>query len=86
MRAERWAAESGRTVFILGITGSGAVWYKQFTEGLGNSWKGWIFTNGVLQDATIAASSGQGWIAGRDPSDKLWWFNTISAAKRLTRV
>jgi hypothetical protein len=70
------AARVGTGINVSALTSSGAVWYNRFTQGTGNNWVGWLYTGGVLMDATAAGGDAQFFIAGRDLSNKLWWYET----------
>jgi hypothetical protein len=71
-------------IFAVSLTSSGAVWYNTFTEGTGNNWLGWQSNGGTL--TSISAATGPGpqlFITGKDPNNKLWWFETPGAGWRF---
>jgi hypothetical protein len=68
-------AASGGTVYSTVLDPGGGVWCRPFLEGTGDGWQSWVFSGGVLQDASPAASTGSLFIAGRDLSNQLWWYS-----------
>jgi hypothetical protein len=74
------AARVGTQINVSALTSLGAVWYNRFTQGTANNWVGWSYTGGVLMDATPAGGDAQFFIAGRDGSNKLWWYETPGRA------
>jgi sugar lactone lactonase YvrE len=62
------------TVYLLAEAGGNTVYLLTFTES--NQMFGtWSFTNGILNDSTIAAAAGNVFIAGRDSADRIYWYS-----------
>jgi hypothetical protein len=64
----------GGTVSLMALADGGTVYLLTFSEA-SQTYGTWNFTNGVLSDATIAASAGNVFIAGRDSSDRIYWYS-----------
>jgi hypothetical protein len=69
------AAAAG-TIYAAVTNFYGTVYVQAFTEGTGNNWKGWQLVNGTLSNASIAASSGQYFIAGKTANGTLYWYQS----------
>ena len=67
-------AALGGTVGVIVLDNWGALWRSSFTEGIGNGWQTWTYVGGVWQDLASAASGGELLLAGRSPSNELWWW------------
>jgi hypothetical protein len=64
----------GGTVYLLAEADSDTVYLLTFAES--NQMFGtWNFTNGILNDSTIAAAGGNVFIAGRDGLDRIYWYS-----------
>jgi hypothetical protein len=64
----------GGTVYILAEAGGDTVYLLTFAEST-QMFGTWSFTNGILNDSTIAASGGDVFIAGRDSLDRIYWYS-----------
>jgi hypothetical protein len=64
----------GGTVYLMSMAGGGTVYLLNFGEST-QTFGGWSFTNGILNDATIAAAVGNIFIAGRDSLDRIYWYS-----------
>jgi hypothetical protein len=64
----------GGTVYLTALAGDGTVYLLTFTES-NQTYGTWSFTNGTLHDETIAAAAGSVFIAGRDGSDRIYWYS-----------
>jgi hypothetical protein len=62
------------TVYLTAVAGGGTVYLLTFAES-NQTYGTWTFTNGVLNDATIAAAAGSVFIAGRDSGDRIYWYS-----------
>jgi hypothetical protein len=62
------------TVYLTALAGGGTVYLLTFAES-SQTWGTWSFTNGALSDETIAAADGNVFIAGRDGSDRIYWYS-----------
>jgi Beta-propeller repeat len=80
-------AGAGGTIFTMALVALGGIWSNTFTEGNGNNWTGWqSITNwvdggqsyfGPPPTFTVAAGAGpRFFIAARDVSNELWWYET----------
>jgi len=56
----------------------GVVWYRGYREGSSGGWLPWVMTGGVLQDFAAAGELGEVYIAGRSPSNELWWYRLVT--------
>jgi hypothetical protein len=64
----------GGTVYLLAEADGDTVYLLTFAES--NQMFGtWNFTNGILNDSTIAATGGNVFIAGRDSLDRIYWYS-----------
>jgi hypothetical protein len=63
----------GGTVYLTALAGGGAVYLLTFTES-NQTYGTWTFTNGALSDETIVAAGGDVFIAGRDSSNRIYWY------------
>jgi uncharacterized protein (TIGR03437 family) len=61
-------------VSLMALAGGGTVYLITFSEAA-QTYGPWSFTNGTLSDATIAAAAGKVFIAGRDGSDRIYWYS-----------
>ncbi|MCC7176733.1 MAG: SBBP repeat-containing protein [Bryobacterales bacterium] len=52
------------------------VYTQAFVEGAGNGWQGWQFLNGILVKASIAASGGRYFIAGKNGAGTMYWYQS----------
>jgi hypothetical protein len=67
-------ASQGGTVYLLAEADGATVYLLTFAES--NQMFGtWNFTNGILNDSTIAAADGDVFIAGRDNLDRIYWYS-----------
>jgi YD repeat-containing protein len=67
-------ASQGGTVYLLSEADGDTVYLLTFAES--NQMFGtWNFTNGILNDSTIAAAGGNVFIAGRDSLDRIYWYS-----------
>jgi hypothetical protein len=64
----------GGTVYLTALAGGGTVYLLTFTES-NQAFGTWSFTNGALSDETIAAAGGYAFVAGRDSSDRIYWYS-----------
>jgi hypothetical protein len=64
----------GGTVYLLAESGDNTVYLLPFSEAT-QAWGTWTFTNGILNDSTIAAAAGNIFIAGRDSLDRIYWYS-----------
>jgi hypothetical protein len=64
----------GGTVYLMALAGGGTVYTLTFAEA-NQTYGAWTFTNGSLMDATIAGQGGNAFIAGRDTSDRIYWYS-----------
>jgi hypothetical protein len=64
----------GGTVYLMAEAGNNTVYLRTFAEA-SQTFGAWSFTNGVLNDATIAAAAGNVYIAGRDSADRIYWYS-----------
>ncbi len=54
-----------------------AVYVQAFREGAENGWQGWQFTNGTLTKASIAATGGRYFIAGKlSSAGPMYWYQS----------
>jgi hypothetical protein len=64
----------GGTVYLLAEAGGNTVYLLTFAES-NQTFGAWNFTNGILNDSTIAAAAGNVFIAGRDSGDRIYWYS-----------
>jgi outer membrane protein assembly factor BamB len=64
----------GGTVYLLAEAAGNTVYLLTFAES-NQSFGTWNFTNGILNDSTIAAAGGEVYIAGRDSDDRIYWYS-----------
>jgi hypothetical protein len=64
------------TVYLTALAGGGTVYLLTFAES-DQTYGAWTFTNGILNDETLAAASGSAFIAGRDSSDRIYWYSVV---------
>ena len=70
------AAASAGAIQVSVTSRSGGVYTQRFTEGTGNGWQGWTWTNGYLQRTASAAVGGRHFVFGRDFLNRLWWYQS----------
>jgi hypothetical protein len=64
----------GGTVYLLAEADGGTAYLLTFAEST-QMYGTWTFTNGILNDSTIAATGGNVFIAGRDSLDRIYWYS-----------
>jgi hypothetical protein len=64
----------GGTVYLMALADGGTVYLLTFSEAT-QTYGAWNFTNGILDDATLAAEGGNVFIAGRDSADRIYWYS-----------
>jgi hypothetical protein len=64
----------GGAVYLLAEADGNTVYLQTFSEST-QTFGGWNFTNGILNDTTIAAAAGNVYIAGRDSADRIYWYS-----------
>ena len=64
----------GGTVYLLAEAADNTVYLLTFAES-NQTFGAWSFTNGTLNDSTIAAAAGNVFIAGRDSADRIYWYS-----------
>jgi hypothetical protein len=64
----------GGTVYLLAEADGDTVYLLTFAES-DQTFGTWSFTNGILNDSTIAAAAGNPYIAGRDSSGRIYWYS-----------
>lgn len=70
-------AATGGTVYTAVTNIWDTVYVQAFLEGTGNGWQGsWQSLNGTLSKASIAATGGRYFIAGRQPGGNLYWYES----------
>jgi hypothetical protein len=67
-------ADGKGSVYAFILDAGGGLWYQGYSERTSAGWQGWNFANGVLQDSSPAAISGELYVAGRDKNNDLWWY------------
>jgi hypothetical protein len=73
----------GGTVYLMALAGGGTAYLLTFSEAT-QTYGAWNFTNGVLNDATIAAAAGNVFIAGRDTADRIFWYSLAGNSWTVT--
>jgi len=74
-----YITSQGGTVYLTALAGSGTVYLLTFTES-DQTWGTWSFTNGTLSDETIAAATGNVFIAGRDSGNRIYWYSVTDSS------
>jgi hypothetical protein len=64
----------GGTVYLLAGADSNTVYLLTFSEAT-QTYGTWTFTNGILNDATIAAAAGNVFVSGQDSDDRVYWYS-----------
>jgi hypothetical protein len=64
----------GGTVYLLAEADGDTVYLLTFAES-NQTFGAWNFTNGILNDSTVAAAGGNVFIAGRDSLDRIYWYS-----------
>jgi hypothetical protein len=67
-------ASGGGTVYLSALATGGTVYLLTFNES-NQTYGNWTFTNGLLNDETVAAQSGGIFIAGRDTTGRIYWYD-----------
>jgi hypothetical protein len=67
-------AATGGTVYVVVTNTYDVVYVQAFREGAGNGWQGWQPTYGVLTKASIAATGGSFFIAGKNGAGTPFWY------------
>jgi hypothetical protein len=75
--SDPYITSQGGTVYLTALAGGGTVYLLTFTES-SQTWGTWSFTNGILNDETIAAADGGVFIAGRDSGGRIYWYSLTS--------
>jgi hypothetical protein len=69
----------GGTVYLMAEAGGNTIYLLTFAEA-SQTFGTWNFTNGVLNDATIAAAAGNVYVAGRDSADRIYWYSATGSS------
>jgi hypothetical protein len=75
-------ASVGGTVYVAALADGQTVYLNTFVEST-QMFGGWTFTNGILNDITVADQGGNVYIAGRDSSDRIYWYSVTGSSWSL---
>jgi hypothetical protein len=69
-------AAAGGTLYAVVTDTYSGVWIRPFTEGSGNGWQTWLYTEGHLQRASVSAVGKRYFVVGRGTANDLWWYES----------
>jgi len=74
-----YITSQGGTVYLTALADGGTVYLLPFAES-SQPFGTWSFTNGILNDETIAAAAGNVFIAGRDSGYRIYWYSVTGSS------
>jgi hypothetical protein len=77
--SDPYITSQGGTVYLTALAGDGTVYLLTFSEAT-QTFGAWSFTDGLLNDETIAAQNGNVFIAGRDSADRIYWYSVTGTS------